>query len=74
MDKSIILNSEYIERDIKAVAALLDNSVRQLYEDGYIPENDYYALQMMSNFLSDDIAPRCKELINASYELLRKVD
>ena len=74
MDKSIILDSEYIERDIKATAVLLDNTSRELFEDGYISEDDYYALQMISRILDEDIAPRCKELINASYELLKKIN
>lgn len=73
MNKSTILNSEYIERDLRGVATLLDNASRQLFNDGYIVEDDYLALQSIVKMLNDDITPRCKELINASYELLRKI-
>ena len=73
MNKSTILNSEYIERDLRGAATLLDNASRQLFNDGYIVEDDYLALQAIVKIISDDITPRCKELINASYELLRKI-
>jgi len=74
MNKSIILDSEYIERDIRATAILLDNTSRQLYEDGYITEDDYLALQMISKVLNEDIAKRTQELINVSYKLLEKLN
>jgi len=73
MNKSIILDSEYIERDLRGVATLLDNASRQLFNDGYIVEDDYLALQSIVKMLTDDITPRTKELIKASYELLKKI-
>jgi len=72
--KSTILNSESIERDIRATATLLDNASRQLLDDGYIVEDDYLALQIISKMLNNDIAPRTKELIDASYKLLQKIN
>ena len=68
---STILDSEYIEKDIRGAAMLVDNVSRQLFNDGYIVEDDYLALQIISKTLLDDIAPRTKKLIEASYELLK---
>jgi len=72
--KTIILNSEYIERDLRGVATLLDNASRQLFNDGYIVEDDYLALQSIVKILTDDITPRIKELIDVSYKLLQKIN
>ena len=72
--KTIILNSEYIERDLRGVATLLDNASRQLFNDGYIVEDDYLALQSIVKMLTDDITPRTKELIDVSYKLLQKIN
>jgi hypothetical protein len=72
MNKSIILDSEYIQRDIEGVAVLIEHIGSSLLESGYIDERGYYALQLVSKTLSEDIAKRTQELINASYELLKE--
>ena len=72
MDKSIILESEYIERDIRGIGMLLDHLSHSMLESGLIDEVDYLALQVIADKLLDDIAPRTKQLIETSYELLRK--
>ena len=74
MNKSIILNSEYIERDIRGVGMLLHHTSYSLFEDGLIDEVDYLALQVIADKLLDDIVPRTKQLIETSYELLKKID
>jgi len=74
MDKSIILESEYIERDIRGIGMLLDHLSHSMLESGLIDEVDYLALQVIADKLLDDIAPRTKQLIETSYELLRKIN
>jgi hypothetical protein len=72
MNKSIILDSEYIQRDIEGIAVLIEHIGSSLLESGYIDERDYYALQLVSKTLSEDIAKRIQELIEASYKLLKE--
>lgn len=71
MNTSTILDSDNIERDIKGISILLDNTSRELFDDGYIPEADYLALQLLSKLLSENIAIKVKELSDVSYQLLR---
>jgi hypothetical protein len=72
MNKSIILNSDILERDIRGIGMLLHHASRSLLEDGYIDEVDYLSLEIIADKLLEDIAPKVKELIDASYELLRE--
>ena len=68
---STILDSEYIERDIKGIGMLLHHASRSMLEDRIIDEIDYLTLQVLADKLLDDIAPRTQKLIEASYELLK---
>ena len=68
---STILDSEYIERDIKGIGMLLHHTSRSMLEDRIIDEIDYLTLQVLADKLLDDIAPRTQKLIEASYELLK---
>jgi len=69
--RSVVLDSEYIERDIKGVGMLLHHASRSMLEDHIIDEIDYLTLQVLADKLLDDIAPRAQKLIEASYELLK---
>ncbi|GAB6045106.1 hypothetical protein JCM11957_07040 [Caminibacter profundus] len=69
---STILDSEYIEREIRGTGMLLHYASRAMFEDELISEADYLALQVIADKLIEDIAPRTAKLIEASYELLKK--
>jgi len=69
--RSIILDSEYIQRDIEGVGMLLQMVSRDLFDGGYISERDYLALQVLVNKLLEDISPRTQKLIEASHSLLK---
>jgi hypothetical protein len=71
-NNSIILNREYIERDIKGIGILLQHTSRSMSKDELIDEIDYLALQVIVDKLLDNIAPRVNELIETSYELLKE--
>jgi len=74
MNKSIILDSEYIERDIRGIGMLLQHTSHSMLENGLIDEVDYLALQVIADKLLDDIAPKTKQLFETSYELLQKIN
>ncbi|GAB6045471.1 hypothetical protein JCM11957_10690 [Caminibacter profundus] len=69
--KSIILDSEYIVRDIEGVGMLLQSISRGLLDDGIIGMREYLAMQVLVDKLLEDIAPRTNELIQASYSFLK---
>ncbi|QCT93774.1 hypothetical protein FE773_00845 [Caminibacter mediatlanticus TB-2] len=69
--RSIILDSEYIVRDIEGVGMLLQMVSSELYSNGDISKRDYLAIQVLVDKLLGDIAPRTNELIEASYSLLK---
>ena len=69
--RSIILDSEYIQRDIEGVGMLLQMVSRDLFDSGDISERDYLALQVLVDKLLEDIAPRTAKLIETSHSLLK---
>jgi hypothetical protein len=69
--RSVVLDSEYIERDIRGVGMLLHHASRSMLEDHIIDEIDYLTLKVLADKLLDDIAPKIQKLIEASYELLK---